>query len=69
MRELIYDNVRIQFFVRRGTSAGSQIWGIFHGSEYALDSGQGAFEKAGKEAAGKSKADPGKIRAGSKAWW
>ena len=41
MRELIYDNVRIQFLSEEVLRLEVR-YGAFHGSEYALDSGQGS---------------------------
>ena len=69
MRELIYDNVRIRFlsegrYFRLEVGHG----GIFTDRNTLWIPDRGRL-KGQEKAAGKSKADPGKSGAGSKAWW
>ena len=68
MRELIYDNVRIQFLSEEVLRLEVRYGAYFTDRNTLWIPDRGAFEKAGRGCR-KVKADPGKIRAGSKAWW
>ncbi len=60
MRELIYDNVRIQFLSEEVLRLEVRYGAYFTDRNTLWIPDRGAFEKAGKEAAGKSKQIPGK---------
>ena len=64
MRELIYDNVRIQFLSEEVLRLE-----VRYGAYFTDGFRTGERLKRQERDCRKVKADPGKIRAGSKAWW
>lgn len=68
MRELIYDNVRIQFLSEEVLRLEVRYGHISRiGIRFGFRTGERL--KRQERDCRKVKADPGKIRAGSKAWW